>query len=272
MILIFDTYGGLCNQMYDIHYSINFCIIHQIYFTFRYASYRNKENLSQWKNVEFSELFDDSFIETSFYIRFHTLSLNETNCHHYVDNIRAIEWLDKERVLLPQLDRIEMEHIVLRQFWAVCPSFQDEINFYEKIIPCSKLFGIFKTIKKKLPKKYNYIHYRYEDDFIEHFQITNHPKLCHLIYNTPFCQKKLKLYIACYEITHLPQKYIDKPIQQFKNVLYKKESHNELNFEEQAFIDFLIGKHAIELYGHSKSSFSWLLNSSKKTNNYYDIQ
>ena len=77
MILIFDTYGGLCNQMYDIHYSINFCIIHQIYFTFRYASYRNKENLSQWKNVEFSELFDDSFIETSFYIRFHTLSLNE---------------------------------------------------------------------------------------------------------------------------------------------------------------------------------------------------
>ena len=81
----------------------------------------------------------------------------------------------------------------------------------------------------------------------------------------------MKLYIACYEITHLPQKYIDKPIQQFKNVLYKRESHNELNFEEQAFIDFLIGKHAIELYGHSKSSFSWLLNSSKQTNNFYDI-
>ena len=44
-----------------------------------------------------------------------------------------------------------------------------------------------------------------------------------------------------------------------------------LTQEEQAFIDFLIGKHAEEVYGHSKSSFSWLLNASKNSNNYYDI-
>jgi len=270
MILIFDTYGGLCNQMYDIHCSINFCIIHQIYFTFRYASFRNKENLSQWQNVGFSELFDDSFIETPFYKRFSKLTLNEHNCHHYENNIRAIEWLDKERALLPQLDRINKQYIILKQFWAICPTFQNEINFYEKIRPCSKLFKLFKTIKLKLPKKYNYIHYRYEDDFIEHFQITNHPKLCDLIKTIPFCQTKLKIYIACYEILNLPEKYIDQPIHEFKNVLYKKENLTHLNFEEQAFIDFLIGKHANEIYGHSKSSFSWLLNSSKQSNNYYD--
>lgn len=270
MILIFDTYGGLCNQMYDIHCAINFCMIHQLYFTFRYSSFRNDEHLSQWYNVPFSELFDDSFIETPFYVHFSTLLLGENNCHHYENNMRAIEWLDKERALLPQLYRIDHKYIILKQFWAICPPFHDEINFYEKIIPCSKLFVLFKKIKKKLPKKYNYIHYRYEDDFIEHFQITNHPKLCDLIRNIPFCEKKLKIYVACYNITNLPRKYIDRPIHEFKHVLYKKENYNHLNFEEQAFIDFLIGKHSNELYGHSKSSFSWLLNSSKQTNNYYD--
>lgn len=270
MILIFDTYGGLCNQMYDIHCSINFCIIHKIYFTFRYASFRNKDNLSIWHNVGFSELFDDSFIETSFYVHFSTLVLDEDNCHHYENNIRAIEWLDKERALLPQLYRIDHKYIILKQFWAISPPFQGEINFYEKIKPCSKLFKLFKNIKKKLPKKYNYIHYRYEDDFIEHFQISNHPKLCDLIRNIPFCQKKLKIYVACYNITNLPQKYIDGHIHEFQHVLYKKDNYSHLNFEEQAFIDFLIGKHANEIYGHSKSSFSCLLNSSKQTNNYYD--
>ena len=43
-----------------------------------------------------------------------------------------------------------------------------------------------------------------------------------------------------------------------------------LNFEEKAFIDFMIGKNAQEVYGHNKSSFSLLLNFIKNTNNYYN--
>ena len=86
-----------------------------------------------------------------------------------------------------------------------------------------------------------------------------------------FTQNYLKMYIACYKITTLPCKYIDKPIWKYKSALYKKDTYSHLNFEEQAFIDFLIGKHAEEVYGHSKSSFSWLLNASKNSNNNYDI-
>ena len=271
MILIFDTYGGLCNQMYDIHYSINFCIVHHISFSFRYASFRDKENLTLWHNVLFSELFDDSFIETSLYNRFQTLQLTEENCHHLHNDIRAIEWLNKDRALLPQLDRINKANIIVKQFWSVCPQFHCEINFYEIIKPCSKLQQLFKTIKQNLPKKYNYIHYRYEDDFIQHFHIENHPKLSDLMKTILFTQNYLKMYIACYKITTLPRKYIDKPIWKYKSALYKKDTYSHLNFEEQAFIDFLIGKHAEEVYGHSKSSFSWLLNASKNSNNYYDI-
>ena len=40
-----------------------------------------------------------------------------------------------------------------------------------------------------------------------------------------------------------------------------------LNFEERAFVDFLIGVYAQEVYGHSKSSFSSLL----IDNDYYVI-
>ena len=43
MFLIFDTYAGLCNQMYDINAAINFCMINNIEFTFRYAALRYKK-------------------------------------------------------------------------------------------------------------------------------------------------------------------------------------------------------------------------------------
>ena len=269
MLLIFDTYGGLCNQMYDIHYSINFCIIHNISFSFRYSSFRNKESLTQWYNVKFSDLFDDSFIQSDLYIPYNRLNLNNKN--YYSNELRAIEWLDKERALLPQLYRLNKSYIILKQFWSICPTLRNEINYYEKILPCKKLKQFFQTIRNELPEKYNYIHYRYEEDFIQHFKIVDHPKLCHLIYTIPFCEQDLKIYIACYEITKLSEKNISKPIRKYKKVLYKKNNYDHLNFEEQAFIDFLIGKDSYELYGHSKSSFSWLLNSSKLSNNYYDV-
>jgi hypothetical protein len=49
MLLIFDTKGGLCNQFYDIMNGINFCLKYNIFFTFRYCSFRN-EDLKSWTN------------------------------------------------------------------------------------------------------------------------------------------------------------------------------------------------------------------------------
>ena len=42
-----------------------------------------------------------------------------------------------------------------------------------------------------------------------------------------------------------------------------------LNFEQQGFIDYMFGLNSVECYGHSKSSFSCMINSIKKTNNFY---
>ena len=270
MILIFDTYGGLCNQMYDIHYAINFCIIYNVHFSFRFSSLREKHDLTKWYDISFHSLFDDSFITTELYTPINKLHLTKENTYMIDDKTRAINWLDKERLLLPQLYSFNKKHIVLRQFWSICPPIQETINYFEKILPCKKIRLLFREIRSDLPKNYNFLHYRYEEDFIAHFQIKNHPKLCELIDNIEF-DKKLPIYVAAYQIKEIPQKYLSKSIECFSNVIFKdKKNLQFMNFEELAFIDFLIGKNANQVYGHSNSSFSCLLNSAHNTNFYYN--
>lgn len=270
MFLIFDTYGGLCNQMYDIQCAINFCKMHNIEFSFRYACLREKNDLTKWYDIKFKDLFSDKFITNHLYIPYDKLDCNVENTHLFNNKIRCIEWLNKERALLPQLDRIKKKYIVLRQFWSIFNNMENE-NIYHLILPCKKITKIYNEIKKQLPQQYNYLHYRYEDDFIAHFNIKKHPKLCRLIDVNLFKKKEEKIYVAAYNIQNIPRKYLTLPIVDFKNIVYKNDDFSEfLNFEELAFIDFLIGKHALEVYGHSKSSFSTLLNSVHGTSNYYN--
>ena len=61
MILVIDTFGGLCNQMMDIKSTISFATIYNYKFTFRFANFRNSDLVS-WYNVEFNELFNDTFL------------------------------------------------------------------------------------------------------------------------------------------------------------------------------------------------------------------
>ena len=49
----------------------------------------------------------------------------------------------------------------------------------------------------------------------------------------------------------------------------QREDFGHINFEELAFIDFMIGKNAMQVYGHKNSSFSVLLNAAHNSNNYY---
>ena len=62
LILIFDTYGGLCNQFMDISQGINFCITYNVLFTFRHCSFRNND-LTTWNNQPFEKLFDLTFLD-----------------------------------------------------------------------------------------------------------------------------------------------------------------------------------------------------------------
>lgn len=115
-------------------------------------------------------------------------------------------------------------------------------------------------------EQYNFIHYRYEKDFTNHFNI-NVESLDILIDNIKFKNNKLKIFIATSNIKNL----IDLNNCKYKNLIYKNDDMLlDLNFEQRAFIDYMFGLNSVECFGHSKSSFSVTINNIKQTKNYYD--
>ena len=150
-------------------------------------------------------------------------------------------------------------------------------KYYFKIKPKSNLFSIFLKLKQNLlPNTYNFIHFRYESDFTDFFKINHILSIDSLLNRINFKKNKLKIYIACSNIKNLSNTiYLVNNIYSYKNIIFKDDfieeyNLNYLNFEELAFIDFLIGVNSCEVYGHSKSSFSSLLNIFKNTTNYYN--
>jgi hypothetical protein len=269
MILIFDTYGGLCNQFYDIQCAINFCIINNISFTFRYVSYRN-DDLVSWHNVPFPKLFDMNFLQKyPMYIDFYKLNLNNENTYNYDGKLFANQMLVRDNII-QQLVNIGKPYIVLKQFWDIYMFNKIVEDVYRYLIPSEKIIKKYTEIKNDLSlidENYNFIHYRYEHDFVNHFGIKDMKSLKDIILETKFSDKNLKIYIATTNINKL----LENNFNNIPEVIYKNENKlTDLNFEENAFIDFLIGLNSKELYGHSNSSFSNMLNNFKITNNYYN--
>lgn len=334
MILIFDLYGGLCNQFYDLNSSINFCLKYSINFTFRYCCFR-KKNLNDFFLIPYENLFDlTNIIESNkeikkLYIEFNNIKSKINNTNLYDSNKRCIEIFKKEN-LLEQFKNINKEFIILKQFWSLNSNI-DLINIFKYIQPNKKLYNIYNSIKKELPEKYNCIHYRFEKDFIYHFKcdIINLDKL--LNNKQLFKNNNLNIYISvsniyeCLNIDNLKIEYgynnyrydvssickenkiipsgdinrfnlfridpfygikksifiddveynedveIDLLKIKYSNILYKNDKYiKNLNFEEKAFIDFLICFNSVEFIGNKLSSFSYVLNFIKHTNNNYN--
>ena len=269
-IIIFDTFCGLCNQFYDIHKGINFCLKNNIKFTFRYASFR-KDDLVSWYNVDFDRLFNRSFLKQfDLYVDIHTLNLNCNNTFNYDSKLHSPEMLDSKQDILTQIDNINKKYIVLRGIFSLLEDIPIVKNIYPEIVPSPEIMRIYTKIRDELSltnKRYNFIHYRYEHDYISYHKITDLPSLEYIINNTKFKNQNNTIYIAS---TNIPT--LLKNINVNKFVLYKDENIeeiNQLNFEQRGFIDFMFGKNSDELYGHIKSSFSLILNELKNTNNYY---
>lgn len=280
MILIFDTSMGLCNQIFDIQSAINFCNMNDYYFSFRNCSLRNKNNIKLFYNEPFSKLFDDKlFKQYKNYITYDTIKkkVNHKNTFNF-ENKRSIELFSNENELINFLKTMKQEFIILPQFFSICDFSKQKNRYYIKIKPNKNLLSIFLNLKKNLlPERYNYIHFRYESDFTSFFNLNYQISIDSLLNRLKFKNKDLKIYIACSNIKSLSKTLLlTNDIYSYKNIIFKddqfeKYKMNYLNFEERAFIDFLIGVYSQEIYGHSKSSFSGLLNFFKNTNNYYDI-
>ena len=269
-IIIIDTFGGLCNQFYDINCTINFCLINNFNFSFRYCSYRNND-LKTWYNKNYEDLFDCSiFKKYKNYIEFNTLKLDENNTFNFSGKKSKQIFTNN---YLNEIKQINHKYIVLKQF-NVTYNFHkiiDNINPF--ILPSKRLIDIYRKIKDELlniNEEYNFIHYRYETDFISFFKIKI-DSLENIISNvkTLFKNPELKIYIATSNIKNI----INTNSNVYDKIISKNEDKlNNYNFEELAFIDYMFGLNSNEVYGHSKSSFSTMLNSLKSTNNYYDLK
>ena len=277
MILIIDTHGGLCNQMMDIKSVIAFCSKYNLEFTFRNASLRNS-SLITWFNINFNELFDTDFlIGNKLYISYDKIfeNINEDNTFNYKNNF-AINIFEKTNndQLFVKLLAINKEYIILRQFWAL---FNWDENFtVENIIflPNIKIMNIYieyKNIVNLVNNNYNVIHFRYEYDFKQYFNIEESELIFEKIYKKIKFKNDYPIYIATYTnnmykdtILYITDKFLTKDI-------FINNNYPNLNYEEKAFIDFMIGLNAYEVYGHNKSSFSVTLNTIKNSSNYYNL-
>lgn len=281
MILIFDTFCGLCNQILDIQCALNFSINHNLKFTFRYCNFRNTKDNRLFFDVPFQQLFNPEVFKIyTNYIDYNSLKndINKNNNTYNYENKRAIELFSNINEVFEFIKNNKYKYIVLKQFFPLCNSNSYLKKYYIKIKPNSNLFSIFLNLKNNfLPEKYNFIHYRYESDFTSFFNIETVFSIDNLLKRIKFKNPNLKIYIACYNIKSLSKThFLLNDIYSYKNILFKDdifEKYNikNLNFEEHAFIDFLIGVNSCEVYGHKKSSFSSMLNLFKNTKNYYNI-
>lgn len=271
MIIVFDTWGGLCNQFYDINCGINFCVLNNFKFTFRYCSFRNK-NLVSWTDEPFEHLFDiSSIIERYSYLYVNSYELELTNENTYnADGVLANRLFSNNYI--EELRQITKKYVILKQFWALNVfSCTVDQNIYQEIKTSSRISSLYNRLKGQLVKsdeKYNFIHYRYEADFTQHFNLTVRSLKDLILELKPhFKNPKLKIYIATSSIKNI----INLDDDDLKEIIFTKNEDElkDYNFEELAFVDYMFGLNSNEVYGHGNSSFSVMLNAMKGTQNFY---
>jgi hypothetical protein len=272
MILIFDTFSGLCNQFYDINCGVNFCLIHNIQFSFRYCSLR-EDSLVDWYHQPFATLFNIEKIKnvvnyTNLYVDYESLHITNENTFN-INGKRSIELFTDN--FLDEIMNIDKEFIVLQQFWATYKFKQITMDMNTHILPSDRLMNTYYQVKNNLLQNnedYNFLHYRYEHDFTSHFnvQIEDLKTLILRVRNN-FKNPNLRIYVATSNIKNV----IDIHDSELSSILLFKNDDelSEYNYEEKAFIDYMIGLNSVEVYGHSNSSFSHMLNNLKGTNNFY---
>lgn len=275
MFLVFDCFSGLCNQFYDIQCAVNFCLHYKIPFTFRNACFRGM-NLEKFETTAFENLFDiEYFKQFDLYIPFSCTSFSDEDIYNVKGAVLCKDIFIKEspgcEEIYETLKQIKKPCIVLKQFWYTYRFEHQYILVYPHLKPCQHLLNIFHQIKSEIieeGQEYNFLHYRHEVDFLNHFKITNLEDINELLKKALFQNNELKTFVAT---TNLKNLIYDKTL--YEKIIFKKEEHDliiPLNFEERAFIDYLFGLESKEVYGHSNSSFSHMLNNSKQTSNYYN--
>jgi len=290
MILIFDSIGGLSDQKKNITSAINFCNENNFKFTFRNATCRPINDPTVYRLYNFNEFFDpNTFSIYKNYVIYDTIknNINHDNTYDFfkekiVGKCFRNEYKDYLKDIKNNIKNIlldcKKEYVIIGgSFWSYYGYVYDENIIHNIIQPSSKIVKKYNEIMNKLNcKEYNFIHYRYEEDWSNLLnrqnKIYKRPLLDTLIENIKF-KRDLPIYVctSCIEKLH-DNKWMLKPLTEYSTILYKNENDMvDFNYDECGYVDYLIGKNAEELYGFSYSGFSQNLNKLKGTKNYYDL-
>lgn len=286
MILIFDLFGGLTDMIKDLISIIKFANSHKLFFTIRNATSRQIDNPLLHSDYEIKELLDEISLHSlsQYYLIYDSIldKINNENTYDfYDDKIKDNIWNENKRNILNNeysqiITNCNKEYIIIGgAFWwysNLVENIEDRIEIIKKIKPSCKIYSEYLKNTTELPELYNLIHYRYEEDWIPNLKQANIPYIVppidELMKYIPF-KNNYPVYICCSMMETLhDKKLLYDTLDKYPNILKKKE--NNLNFDENGFLDLLLASNAQEVFGNSISGFSISINEIKKTKNYYN--
>ena len=249
---------------------VSFALHYGLRFSFRNCAFRNA-NLVSWTPVPFTNLFnEDAFISVPGYQNYADITLPKTG-------VWNAEGASVTKLLgggfeLPEIIKSH-DYVVLKHYW---PIFDPSISRVPiSVIPSAEVLNCYNMVNESFPEAYNFLHYRYESDFADHFR--NHrpqskfPLLKDVLANNRFKRPDLPIYLGSSRTAELASPHLDVPISQISNLFYTDELLiSDINYEASAYVDYLVGLNSVEVLGHSLSSFSQALNREKGTRNFYD--
>jgi len=272
-VLVLDAYGGLCNQMMDIDSLVKYATQNSLRFAFQHCSLRDP-SLTSWSSAPFDTLFDEENLqELPGYLSCHELLLKGGKTWNS-EGKRLIQLIKNSKEVIELA--MNYDCLFIKQGWPVLGFPEIGLDLTQRIKPSLHIQTEYAKLRLNLPEKYNFLHYRYEHDFISYFSAESpantFPILQEILDANLFSNTGIPIYIAASGLANLPKSHLKREITEHKNILFTNEKKiKDFNFEASAYLDFLIGEQAVEVFGHSRSSFSHRLNNLKNSSNYYDL-
>ena len=297
-LLIFDLGGGFNDMIKHLITIIEFTEKYNYKFTIRYCTARPQDNTytlpDEIKNNDYMYDVLNLFDEKTFNIYKNYVSYNSINHEitlyntydFYSDKIKDNIFKHDKKTILDEvslnintiINNCNTPYVFIGRYFCfyIKPNITNEqyIDYLSTLIPNKKILETYEIIKTYIHKPYNFIHYRHENDLLYHpcYNKLNDffvPKLDEILDINFFKNKNHNIYLASSNIQNLNNiGLLKSDIDQYSNIIYKK--HLLPFFDENAWIDFIIGMEAEEILGFSYSGFSQTLNKIKSSNNYYN--
>ena len=281
MILIFDLFGGFTDMLRDLVSIYNFTSKYKYNFTIRNALSRQAENNNVFFNYSIDNLIDvQSFKANEYYIEYSTIidNLDDSNTYDFFkDKVEGRLWIDRnflsEDAVIRNITDKNKEYVIIGVSFWYYTNLHDMYQIcvvFKTLIPNSRILKEFN--ENIINQPYNCIHYRYENDWIPNLKNWGVPyivpPLDELINNLPF-NNKYPIYICTNNIENLYSlNLLYHKLEMYDNIIYKRK--NDLNYDENGFLDLLITLNCEEFYGNSVSGFTQLAAVLKNSFKFYN--